>query len=43
VGQAVDEDGVQAWVAGQDLEAAAGCRVSFQNAGDVFSELFEHG
>jgi hypothetical protein len=42
VGQAVDPDGVQTWVAQQDFRQAAGGRVAFEDCADVTTECAEH-
>jgi hypothetical protein len=41
MGGAVDQYGIDARVGGQDLEAVAGGRVAFEDAGDVLSETIE--
>jgi hypothetical protein len=40
--QAMCHEGVQAWIAGEDLKLAACGRVSLQNAGYVFAKIFKH-
>jgi hypothetical protein len=42
MGQAMRHEGMQAWIACEDLELAACGRVSLQNAGDVFAKIFKH-
>ena len=43
IGPAMHHDRVQTGIAGQDLPAAAGCRVAFDDAADIFLNLAEHG
>jgi hypothetical protein len=40
--QAMRHEGMQAWIAREDLELAARGRISLQNAGYVFAKIFKH-
>jgi hypothetical protein len=42
MGTTMQQQGMQTWIAGQDLPTGASRRVAFKDAGDVFSETLEH-